>query len=109
MHIPERAAVFLVYATMAISRAWVFTMLQLASALLKKLMCAGCHPVRLVSMPGKQHQMISNATEVRHLMEFWAQSLNLTPVSSKATGDLYEVSAGMTPETLEQLRCMGPC
>ena len=71
-------------------------------------MCAGCRPVRLASIPGKQHQMISNATEMRHLMEFWAQSLDLTPASSKATGDLYEVSAGMTSETLEQLRRMGP-
>ena len=80
-----------------------------ASALLKKLRCAGCHPVRLASIPGKQLQMISNATEMRHLMEFWAQSLDLTPVSSKATGDLYEVSAGMTPETLKRMSRMGPC
>ena len=80
-----------------------------ASALLKKLMCAGCHPVRLASIPGKQHQMISSATEMRHLMEFWAHSLDFTPVSSKAPGDLYEVSAGMTPENLQRMSRMGPC
>ena len=80
-----------------------------ASTLLTKLMCAGCHPVRLASIPGKQHQMISNATDMRHLMEFWAQSLDLTPVSSKPTGDLYEVSAGITPETLKSMSRMKPC
>ena len=80
-----------------------------ASEVLKKLMCAGCQPVRLASIPGKQHQMISNATEMRHLMEFWAQSLDLAPVGSKVTGDLYEVTAGMSPEALKRMSRTGPC
>lgn len=50
--------------------------------------------------------MMSSAAETRHLMEFWAQSLHLTPANSKAAGDLYEVSAGMTPETLEKMSRM---
>ena len=52
--------------------------------------------------------MVSNATEMRHLMEFWAQSLDLTPAGSKATGNLYEVSAGMTPEMFKKMSHMGP-
>ena len=53
--------------------------------------------------------MISDATEMRHLMEFWAQSLYLTPVSGKAAGDLYEVSGGVTPDTLKKMSRMAPC